>query len=58
MLDAAFALAEAKAPLAKTGVWGLMKKDLNRGILDASRMDGRLVYPKEEAALAKLRLRL
>lgn len=58
VLDAAFALAEARAPLAKTGVWGLMKKDLMRGIMDAAGKDGRLVYPVEEAALAKVRLRL
>lgn len=56
VMQAARKLAESRAPLAKTGVFGLMKKDLMREIFNASLMDDRLVHPVDSARLARARL--
>jgi len=56
VLKAALTLAEKQAPLAKTGVFGLMKKDLMKGAMNAAREDNRLIQPADAAALARMRL--
>lgn len=56
VLECARTLAETHAPLAKSGVFGLLKKDFVREIFDAMKDDNRLVYPAEMARLAKGRL--
>jgi len=56
VLKAARELAEQKAPLAKSGVWGLMKKDLMRDVLSACREDNRPIYAEQQATLARARL--
>jgi enoyl-CoA hydratase/carnithine racemase len=56
VLGAAHELAETHAPLAKSGVFGLVKKDLAREIFDSIKDDNRLVRAADMARLAKLRL--
>jgi enoyl-CoA hydratase/carnithine racemase len=56
VLKAAHALAEKQAPLAKTGLFGLMKKDLMKRVMDAAQKDDRLLQPADAAALARTRL--
>ena len=56
VLECARRLAETHAPLAKSGGFGLLKKDLAREIFDAIKDDNRLVYPVDMARLAKARL--
>lgn len=56
VLAAARELAKQKAPLAKSGVWGLMKEDLLRWVLKESSEDNRRTMPVQAAALARARL--
>jgi len=56
VLKAARALAVQRGELAKTGVWGLVKKDLMRRTLEIVNADFRQVMPAQEADLAKSRL--
>jgi len=56
VLQAARDLAGQRADLAKTGVWGLMKKDLMRETLTIVNADYRQVKPEQEAAWAKAHL--
>ncbi|KAF8313082.1 ClpP/crotonase [Clavulina sp. PMI_390] len=56
VMKAARELAAARGDLAKTGVWGIMKKDLMRETLKLVDADFRTERPPEEAAAAKLRL--
>jgi len=56
VLREAYKLAESKAPRAKSGVYGLMKMDMMRTVLDATNLDQRKVMPDQAAALARSRL--
>lgn len=56
VLEGAHGLAEKHASLSKSGVFGLIKKDLVREIFDSTTDDNRFVYPAEMASLAKSRL--
>lgn len=58
VLKAAHALAKQKAPLAQTGVWGLLKRDLAREVLLAASVDERRIMPADEARLARVKFRL
>lgn len=58
VLKAAHALAKQKAPLAQTGVWGLLKRDLAREVLLAASVDERRIMPVDEARLARLKFKL
>lgn len=48
IVEAARRFAESKAELAKTGVLGLMKRDLMRTIFEAAKLDNRLVHPRDQ----------
>jgi len=56
VLKSARDLAAQRAELAKSGVWGLIKKDIMRRPLEIINADYRQVFPAQEADLAKLRL--
>lgn len=56
VLEAARGLAETKSPLATSGVFGLIKKDLERDIFDEIKDDNRRITPADMAGLVKLRL--
>ena len=56
VLREAYKLAEAKAPRAKSGVYGLMKMDMMRTVLEAVDLDLRKVTPDQAAVLARSRL--
>ncbi|KAF8332626.1 ClpP/crotonase [Cantharellus anzutake] len=58
VLKAAHALAKQRAPLAKTGVWGLIKRDLARDVLLAASLDERGITPVEEAKAARAKFKL
>jgi len=58
VLKAAHILAKQKAPLAKTGVWGLLKRDLARDVLLAASSDERRIMPTDESRLARAKFRL
>lgn len=53
VVEAAHALARSKSVLAKTGVFGLIRKELMRSIFDVAKRDTRLVYPADQARLYK-----
>lgn len=52
---AARSLALQHAPLAQTAVYGLVKREMSRKILDAALLDdhGRLIHPLEQAEQAR-----
>ncbi|KAF9503722.1 hypothetical protein BS47DRAFT_1402137 [Hydnum rufescens UP504] len=56
VLREAHKLAEAKAARAKTGVYGLMRTNLLKVVVDAANMDERRILPADAAALARARL--
>lgn len=53
VIEGAHALAKSKAVLAKTGVFGLIRKELMRRIFDVAKLDARLIYPVDQARLYK-----
>lgn len=53
---AAVVLAESKASLAKTGVWGINRREIMRGVIQASLQDMRVAFAAEDAVAARSRL--
>ncbi|KAF9506048.1 hypothetical protein BS47DRAFT_1378169 [Hydnum rufescens UP504] len=51
-------LAEAKAPRAKTGVYGLMRTDMMKDVFNATKLDERRILAVDAAALARRQLDL
>lgn len=51
LVKAAHEFALSKAPLAKSGVFGLIKKELAREVFEACMLDGRLVHPVDQRRL-------
>jgi len=56
ILDAARELAMERAPLAKTGAWGLIKRDIARKALEIVNADYRQLNATQEAILTRSRL--
>lgn len=53
--SAALTFAKSKAPLAKSGVFGLIRKEIHRSVFEAARADRRLVQPGDEMRIWKMR---
>jgi len=56
VLREAHKLAEAKAGRAKTGVYGLMRTDMMKVVVNAAKLDERRIMPADAATLARARL--
>jgi Delta3-Delta2-enoyl-CoA isomerase len=56
VLNKAIEIAEGIAPNARTGVWGLMKRDLYMNVLEACVRDNRVINARVEDERAKARL--
>jgi enoyl-CoA hydratase/carnithine racemase len=56
VLKRASEIATKQAPNAKSGVWGLIKRDLYRDVVEATLTDNRAIHPAQEDALFKARL--
>ncbi|KAF8320805.1 ClpP/crotonase [Clavulina sp. PMI_390] len=56
LLAAAHAQAKKVAPLAKTGVFGILKAGLAKDVLDAMKLDERVIWPTDDHASALSRL--
>jgi len=56
VLREAYKLAAAKAGRAKTGVYGLMRSDMMKVVVNAAKLDERRIMPVDAAALARARL--
>ncbi|KAF8510279.1 ClpP/crotonase [Gautieria morchelliformis] len=56
VLERALAVADKRSSDAKTGYYGLIKKGINRDVLEAARLDPRLISAKEDHEVFNARL--